>query len=61
MKEPLIKFCKDGCRYPFWIEFLGKKPIFLDHQEAAHQFFHCPECGVKIKLEELEDRYPVEK
>jgi len=46
------------CNYPFWIEFVYfssglRRPIFLDHQEARFQFFNCPECGKKIKLEEL--------
>ena len=52
----IIRQCE--CGYPFWIEFVyfggtNRKPIFLDHQEARFQFFDCPECGKKIKLEEL--------
>ena len=48
----IIRQCE--CNYPFWIEFVDGIPIFLDHQEARFQFFDCPECGKKIKLEELE-------
>lgn len=52
--------CQCECNYLFWVEFVYfsgamRKPIFLDHQEAKFQFFDCPQCGKKIKLEELKE------
>lgn len=50
-----IKFCPD-CRYPFWVEEYWGVYIFLDHQEAAWQFWNCPECHRPLIYEELEER-----